>query len=98
MARDVIGLCDCPECGADAEIKETKSGLAYRWCPSCFAQYFPKKYPQSDRLKATARAGTATGRYLPAVQEPEPEKIATPEPVQIPEPKPKAASRAISIF
>ncbi len=106
MARDVLGLCACPECGhQSAEIKETKSGLAYRWCPECFAQYFPKKYPQSDRLKATARPGTASGRYLPPpVQEPEPEKPAAPPakkpaatPVQEPKPQP-AKKPAIEVF
>lgn len=106
MARDVIGLCTCPECGHDgAEIKETKSGLAYRWCPQCFAQYFPKKYPQSDRLKATARPGTATGRYAPPpVQEqepkPAPEKTAPAKPAAPPvqEPKPAPAAKPITVF
>lgn len=97
MAKDLIGLTTCPECGCErAEIKETKAKLAYRWCPECYAQYFPKKYPQSDRLKETARAGTASGKF--AVQEPEPEPEATevtPQPVPVPEQKQETGRRSV---
>lgn len=53
MAKEVIGTCSCPECGGAAEIKRAKSGLAYRWCLDCHAQYFPRSADASDRLIAS---------------------------------------------
>lgn len=85
MAKELIGLCDCPECGYDkAEISETKAGLAMRFCPCCKAQYFPKKTPSSDLLIAKAKPGTATGRHAKPVQQPQPEQEATPAPQPAP--------------
>jgi len=89
-----FGLCTCPECGSDqAEVKETKAGLAYRWCPDCRAQYFPKKAPASDRLISTVRPGTETAKQRgPEVPQPEqkPEPKAAPEtPPPVQEQKPE---------
>lgn len=53
MVKEVIGACACPECGGAAEIKRAKSGLAYRWCLDCHAQYFPRSQDASDRLVAS---------------------------------------------
>lgn len=53
MVKEVIGTCTCPECGGAAEIKRSKSGLAYRWCLDCHAQYFPRNADASDRLIAS---------------------------------------------
>jgi hypothetical protein len=50
MAREVLGTCTCPECSGAAEVKRTKSGLAYRWCMDCNAQYFPRCERTSARL------------------------------------------------
>jgi ssDNA-binding Zn-finger/Zn-ribbon topoisomerase 1 len=52
MARDVVGVMVCPECGnPGAEVKRQKNGsLVYRWCPDCKAQYFPRSQSASDRL------------------------------------------------
>ena len=51
MAKKLLGLCTCPECHFDgAEVKTTKANLAYRWCPECLAQYFPRQKAASDRL------------------------------------------------
>lgn len=64
--REVFGKCECPECGfPDAEIKLQKSGLAYRWCPDCCAQYFPRTKEASDRMikkYGIAQAGTDTDK------------------------------------
>ena len=51
--REVFGVMVCPECGHDAaEVKPQKSGLAYRWCPECNAQYFTRCETTSGRLLA----------------------------------------------
>lgn len=55
--REVLGHMDCPECGlSGAEVKPQKNGLAYRWCPECNAQYFPRTEEASARLLKKARA------------------------------------------
>ena len=51
--KEPVGTMICPECGLDgAHVKQAKSGLLYRWCPDCNAQYFPRTPEASDRLKA----------------------------------------------
>jgi hypothetical protein len=53
--REVLGVMDCPECGmSGAEVKLQKTGLLYRWCPECNAQYFPRTPEASDRLAKAA--------------------------------------------
>lgn len=94
MAREVLATCDCPECGqSGAEVKRTKAGLLYRWCPECLAQYFPRNQSASDRLavKVGIGTGTGTGRTEPAAaaapvveRKPEP---AQPVPAGKPAPK-----------
>lgn len=60
MAREKLGECVCPECGfTGAEIKKQKSGLAYRWCPECNAQYFARCEATSGRLLAKCGAKPA---------------------------------------
>lgn len=89
MAKEILGTCPCPECGmTDAEVKKTKAGLAYRWCPECNAQYFPRCETTSARLLEKC------GIKPEPVREPEPEAVKpvmAPAPVQVakPEPKPK---------
>jgi len=88
MAKEVLAVCMCPECGADgaAEIKRTKAGLLYRWCTECAAQYFPRTVEMSDRLgRAAGLSGTGTGTGANVV-EPEPVTVpdAVPVPVQVP--------------
>lgn len=86
MARKVIGVCACPECGSEAEVKLTKAGLAYRWCPECHAQYFPRSAESSDRLIATCQ-GTVTAPAPAAAPAPVPE----PKPATPPAPAPETA-------
>ena len=58
--REVLGTMDCPECGmSGAEIKAQKTGLLYRWCPDCNAQYFPRTAEASERLGKKAGIGAA---------------------------------------
>lgn len=58
--REVLGVMDCPECGlSGAEVKRAKSGLLYRWCPECNAQYFPRTDEASARLAKRAGVGGA---------------------------------------
>lgn len=70
--RELVGHQDCPECGrSGAEVKVAKSGLVYRWCPDCNAQYFPRTVEASDRLRRAMVPVTVTG----ADQGPEPAEI-----------------------
>ena len=79
--REILGTMDCPECGmSGAEIKAQKTGLLYRWCPECNAQYFPRTAEASERLEARAGIGKAsespvTGTKQKAAIEP---KVSTP--------------------
>lgn len=68
MGREIIGLVDCPECGlSGAQIKLQKSGLAYRFCPDCAAQFFPRSEAESKRLLSKI---PVTGTGAAAVVEP----------------------------
>ena len=62
MASKLIGRVKCGECGFDgAHVKiktdpaEGKTPLAYRHCPECGAQYFPRSQAQADALVAKMR-------------------------------------------
>lgn len=63
MAKsEALGKCTCPDCGfVDAEIKTSKSGLAYRWCPDCNLQTFARNQTQSDRMINSMRKGSVSG-------------------------------------
>lgn len=53
MQKEPIGKMKCPECGhPDALVKEDKNGMAYRWCPDCYAQYFTRDAERDKRLRA----------------------------------------------
>ncbi len=85
MAREVLGMMACPECGGAAEVKKTRAGLAYRWCMDCNAQYFPRSPEASDRLLEKCRAGT--------VREAEPERKQEPETHRKQEQQPKEKAK-----
>lgn len=88
--REVIGVCNCTECGfEDAEIKAQKSGLLYRWCPECNAQYFTRDTVTSERLRAKIRG--AVPKVAP-VTVPD----SAPEPVK-PAPKPAQKVEAVPV-
>ncbi len=98
MAREIIGHTECPECGGVAEVKRTKSSLAYRWCTECKAQYFPRTAEASDRL--IAKCGGAKAPDTVTAPAPEPKAAAPaqkakakPAPAPVPkiEPKPEPA-------
>lgn len=52
MAKnELLGLMDCPECGmSGAEVRNDKSGKAYRFCPDCTAQYFTRGGEKEKKL------------------------------------------------
>lgn len=54
MAKSAaVGTMKCPECDfPDAEVKRQKTGLLYRWCPECSAQFFARTPEASARLEA----------------------------------------------
>lgn len=99
MTREVIGHMACPECGGEAEVKRTKSGLAYRWCTECNAQYFPRTAEASERLigkctdaKLAPLPVTGTEpKPAPAKVKPAPTPKAEPVPAPAPAPaKPRS--------
>lgn len=91
MAKKFIGHCTCPECGNDeAEVKETKNGRAYRWCPDykCLAQYFPKNDEASRMLIATCHTLAAEPEPgQPVVEQVKPALAPVPQPKPAPVPK-----------
>jgi hypothetical protein len=85
MGREILGLIKCPECGLDgAQVKRQKNGLAYRFCPDCAAQYFPRDQAASDRLLSKiSKADPVTV----------PEAAGKPDPVTVPAAAVKAANK-----
>ena len=76
MASELLGRCECPECGfgaAHVKIKTDKEGAnPYRHCPDCGAQYFPRNKIQADHLRARVRGSTITKPDTPAEKVPNP--------------------------
>lgn len=96
MAKKLLGLCTCPECHFDeAEVKTTKAGLAYRWCPECNAQYFPRCESTSKRLVDKCHT-VAEQEEKPAQQVPEQKPQV--QPVPKPQPKPRPAPKKAGAF
>jgi hypothetical protein len=91
MAKEIIGTCECPECGmTGAEVKKTKAGLAYRWCPECHAQYFPRCNVTSGRLLAKCGIKPEQVREPePQPEAPKPSLAPAPVPEQVAQPKPE---------
>jgi hypothetical protein len=54
MAKSApIGLCNCAVCDFEAaEIKLSKNGFAYLWCPDCNTQVFTRTQQQHNHLLA----------------------------------------------
>lgn len=96
MASKMLGRCACPECGfnsAHVKITEAKeTARAYRYCPECGAQYFPRSNRQEkdllDKTRKEAQEAIKT-KIEPEVSQ-EPEKT----PV-VPEIKPEKAFRIV---
>jgi predicted nucleic acid-binding Zn-ribbon protein len=74
MASKMLGRACCPECDfQSAHVKintDKETAKAYRHCPECGAQYFPRNAAQAERLLAKMRpegAAPAASPALPAV-------------------------------
>jgi Zn-finger nucleic acid-binding protein len=84
MGREVLGVVTCPECGLEgAQVKRQKNGLAYRFCPDCAAQYFPRDEVASNRLLAKIKPASVT--------------VTAEAPGPKPETEPKPAKRGFSL-
>lgn len=96
MASKMLGRCACPECGfnsAHVKITEEKeTARAYRYCPECGAQYFPRSNRQEKDLldKTRKEAPEAIKTKIEPEVSPEPEK-----PPVVPENKPEKAFRIV---
>ena len=53
----MIGTIECPDCGRDCEVKETKKGKPYFSCEECGTQHFYRTPEGIRRLKARMKAG-----------------------------------------
>ena len=95
MVKKLIGHCDCPECSNKlAEVKPTKNGKAYRWCPECLAQYFPKSDAASDAL--IAKCHTLAKQEQEQEQEAQEQKqVEKPAAVAAPVPAKKKSSAGV---
>jgi Zn-finger nucleic acid-binding protein len=83
MGKEIVGLMNCPECGLEgAQVKRQKNGLAYRFCPDCAAQYFPRDEAASNRLLSKIKPVTVTA------------EIETPGPVTKTETETKPAKKS----
>jgi hypothetical protein len=96
MRKEPIGHMACPECDfPDAEVREDKNGLAYRYCTDCNAQYFSRTAERDKRLRAKMRATAAPA--APQDDAPaEDVKTDMPEP-QAPAAPPKPARKGFSL-
>jgi len=80
MASQMLGRCACPECGfKSAHVKKTEAketARAYRYCPECGAQYFPRSNRQEKDLLDKTRIEAPEAIKPPIAPEvsPEPEK------------------------
>jgi ssDNA-binding Zn-finger/Zn-ribbon topoisomerase 1 len=75
MASKLLGRCDCPECDfKSAHVKintDKETAKAYRHCPECGAQYFPRNQAQADSLLSKMREEGAAPAVSPAVPVPD---------------------------
>lgn len=84
MASKMLGRCACPECGfqsAHVKITEGKeTAKAYRYCPECGAQYFPRSNRQEKDLLDKTRKESQDAPKVQSAPEvsPEPEKAPMP--------------------
>jgi len=84
MASTLLGRAECPECGfhaAHVKISDKEGAKAYRHCPECGAQYFPRNKQQADLLLSKTRAEKTPTDPAPA---PEPTPAPAPEPPPAP--------------
>lgn len=69
MASQMLGRCTCPECGFEsAHVKKTEgkeTAKAYRYCPECGAQYFPRSDRQEKDLLEKTRTEGAKPSNVP---------------------------------
>lgn len=59
MANLDLGRCDCPVCGADAPIRETKKGKAYITCTECGTQIFARGAGADANIRGRSKAKPA---------------------------------------
>jgi predicted RNA-binding Zn-ribbon protein involved in translation (DUF1610 family) len=86
MASTLLGRAECPECGfhaAHVKISDKEGAKAYRHCPECGAQYFPRNKQQADNLLSKTRAENLPSDPAPALDTPP-----TPTPAPDPQPAP----------
>jgi hypothetical protein len=96
MASQMLGRCACPECGFEsAHVKKTEgkeTAKAYRYCPECGAQYFPRSNRQENDLLAKMRTEGVKASKAPEAPEVSTEPEKAPE---APENKPEQSFKYV---
>ena len=86
MANENLGVCDCPLCGSEAHIRESKKFKAYIVCGECGFQGFARGVIANAKLRLKIRNVTAPAEPLPvvtvkpAIQAPDPLPVVTVKP------------------
>lgn len=58
MTNQLIGYLDCPHCGKEVSLRESKKGKVYYTCPDC-GQFFARTKGADEALRAKARPDKA---------------------------------------
>lgn len=83
MANATLGHCDCPICGKQADIRETKKTKAYIHCDDCGFQGFARGYSADKLLRGKMRAIVAAAPAV-EVNKPLPPEVKKPLPAPTP--------------
>lgn len=67
MANENLGFCDCPLCGSEANIRESKKFKAYIVCGECGFQGFARGVIANAKLRLKIRNVTAAADPVPVV-------------------------------
>ncbi|MFO0255637.1 MAG: hypothetical protein ACK52V_16120 [Betaproteobacteria bacterium] len=94
--KPVIGYMQCPDCDfPDAEVREDKHSLAYRYCPECNLQTFTREPVKDARMRARMRANVSTPGASVDASGAETPHVAEPSAVDAPEAAPAPAQAFI---
>lgn len=55
MANKNLGVCDCPICGKEANVRETKKDKAYIMCDDCGFQGFARGFTANKIMREKMR-------------------------------------------
>lgn len=65
MNNEILGAINCPVCGADAPLKQTKKQKAYITCDGCGCQIFARGAVSDASLRGRVKAKPETAQEAP---------------------------------